>query len=92
VKASTIKKEFWSQHIHQSEKHEGSLNSYCQSVGINPRTLQYWKLKFKSESRSASKKAFLPVVLKKPQELTQKSLPQAQWVAEFLYHFINKVG
>jgi hypothetical protein len=52
MNSNVEKREYWKNHWQDCNNSELTLIAYCEKAGLNRHTFQYWRDKFKIESRS----------------------------------------
>ena len=54
MKTNKEKQEFWRRHASAFNESSLSVPAYCTRAGLNPHTFQYWRIKFRDETRKKS--------------------------------------
>jgi len=88
---------YWEEHILKAENFNGSNMRYCHENGISKSQFGYWKNRLREIKEESTVVAepkssnFIPVKVQPTQATKKASLPEAKWVAEFLFHFMSTI-
>ncbi len=77
---------FWLNHVKAAEKFKGSYRKYCELHGLNAGSFSSYRNKFGFTKPAKEKKSkFSPIEVVPPKvNSPPPSLPDPQWLAEFL--------
>ena len=78
--------EQWRGRVERSERHEGSMQSFCEAEGVSLSALQYWRQKLgQPRDAAVTRSAFVPVqIVGGPDGRAGYGLPDPKWVAEII--------
>lgn len=95
MKTTTLKEQkaiFWSKHLDLANQYPDGIQKYCEANGLASQTFYKWKLRLqsrvmkKSPSKRLIKSPFSEVQVCEPEVIHQQGLPDAKWLAEFIFH------
>ena len=83
--------EIWQEHVKRAREFSGSQTAYCESVGIAPHNLWYWKKRLQKKSKELveTKKPFVSVEVI---ERHRNIMPDPEWVAQLVSCLYREVA
>lgn len=100
MRTTTLKEQkakFWSNHLEHANQYPEGILKYCEVNGLASQTFYKWKLRLQSQvvksppAKRLIKNPFAEVQVCEPEVVHQQLLPDAKWLAQFIFH-LNQVA
>lgn len=95
MKTRTLKEQkeiFWRRHLDLGNQYPDGILKYCEANGLASQTFYKWKLRLKSRviknlpAKRLPRNSFAEVQVCDPEVVPRHSLPDAKWLAQFIFH------